>query len=181
MVTRIPNRLTSVLSLALVLGTLVFFSVRLYKRLHSLNKVLELRSKVVPNDRFDDGIDINGSHLRILPPSDGQRTLTFMLRGESLVADLAFWNSVASGLEAHNVRLLGYCDSSRCAENIRSRSGRLNFPIVFYANADTANALFEMDDKGAAVLQNETWLKARAIPWRGPNSLPNDVIREVLL
>ena len=126
-----------------------------------------------------DGIDISGA--RRVPPFFGaKRMLVFLLRYDTLSADLAFWNRVSMLLKPHNeVALVGYCDGQRCAETVRKRSS-LPFVVLAYGEADGCQAVVNADDKGSAILEDGIHPGGSMVSWRRPGLSPEQIVNGVV-
>lgn len=103
------------------------------------------------------GIAADGTGLVLTTPDGARRFVVFVLHRSTLQADLGFWEQVQRLLILPpDEKLVGYCDSSACA-NALERMGRARpFVVIGYAENRTARVLSSADsDHRALVLDGE--------------------------
>jgi len=103
--------------------------------------------------------------------------VAFLLRYDSLDADLKFWNEVNSCLsEPDIVRLTAYCENNRCIETIRKKPDMVRFTVFEYGEAVDVQAVIGADSTG------EFWMRknnAKKLRWRNEILAPCDVARSI--
>lgn len=129
------------------------------------------------------GIDIMGNEIEpiSLNSLDEVEVLAaaFLLRFDSLNADLKFWNEVGSQLpDIDTVRLTAYCEDTRCIETIRKNPDMAaRITILEYGVVVDMQAVINADANGDFWLRRNGTLKK--IKWRAENLTPYDIVDSV--
>jgi len=127
------------------------------------------------------GIDVFGKLVYPLPPPEVDRTIVFLLRGKSIVSDLQFWHQVEGIVPtSSHIRLIGYCDSDDCINDIKAHREAFNFPVIAYGELVASQALINADEDGSSVLLREQWLIPHFLKWRTTDRRPLDIVREAM-
>lgn len=127
------------------------------------------------------GIDATGRVMFEVLPPDARRFVLFGLHRSTLEADLLFWRSVGDLLASQSgVYLIGYCDSSVCAEDARNSHRSAGFSVIAYGEPATVQAVLNADAEGAALVGDGKMMPLRRAPWRGRSASPANVVLDVL-
>jgi len=142
--------------------------------------------KAIENDNnliFSDGagIDFMGnkidSFLENKADEDERFVVAFLLRYNSLDADLKFWNEVKGYLsEPDTIRLTAYCENNKCVEAIRINPDKVHFPVLEYGEASDMQAVIAADANGEFYLQGSRF---RKIKWRNEILEPFDIAMSI--
>jgi len=127
------------------------------------------------------GIDVMGNEIDSIfaaKPDGVERSVAaFLLRYNTLDADLEFWtevNSHLSGLDT--IRLTAYCENARCVETVRNKPDSARFTVLEYGGAVDMQAVIGADAIG------EFWLRGnefKKINWRDGNQTPFDIAMSI--
>jgi len=127
------------------------------------------------------GIDVMGNIVdSVFALEDNaikRRVAAFLLRYDSIDDDLKFWNEVnrhLAGLDT--VRLMAYCENSRCVDVIRKNPDVAHFTVLKYGEAIDMQAVIGAD------LTGEFWLRgdrSRKINWRDERVTPFDTAMSI--
>lgn len=137
-----------------------------------------------------DGIDVFGAKIEsgYTNNNDGNEKgiAAFLLRNDTLDADLRFWNEVNSYFTDHDaVRLVSYCENERCVETIRKNPNVAHFSVLEYGLVGDMQAIIGADESGECWVQSNksdenVSLLTRItgftkITWRDGNVTPFDI------
>ena len=123
------------------------------------------------------GIDIMGNYIDSISVNKmdeaGGFVVAFLLRYNSLSADLQFWNEVNSHLSGYdNMKLTAYCENDRCIEAIKKNQETVHFTVLEYGIVGDMQALIDADMAGEFWLLGNVYKK---INWRDDNIKPTDI------
>jgi len=158
------------------------FDIKKQVELHSPElKDIESNNRLVFSD--GSGIDImeNEIYSAFEDKTVGikQNVIAFLLRYKSLEADVKFWNEVNSILSEHDtvhVRMIAYCENSRCIEALRKNPETVHFTVLEYGGILDMQAVIAADKDG------ELWLLGsgvKKIRWRDEIQTPFDVAMSI--
>jgi len=128
------------------------------------------------------GIDISGNKIEsiLVNSVDEVKVMVaaFLLRHDSLNADLKFWNEVGSQLAGFDaVRLTAYCEDARCVETVRKNPDMAHVTIMEYGFVVDMQAVSSADADGMFWLRiNRNFMK---IKWRDKNLTPYDIVNRI--
>ncbi|MDR3578190.1 MAG: hypothetical protein P4L50_30375 [Anaerolineaceae bacterium] len=128
----------------------------------------------------EEGIDVFGSRIHHAPPPAVTGTVAFVLRGDSIRADLKFWRKVKALLPNNGrIRLVGYCDGMVCRDTVKKAVGGRDFPVIAYGEIASSEALIDADAQGNCILLHEEWPLPKSLTWRATGVTPEKVAQEV--
>jgi len=169
----------------ILVALLGFYSIRLAWSIHSIRQWSQAARSA---DRSSDlvfqseaGISVWGDPVYPVSAKQAQRTIVFLLHGDKIGSDLAFWHRVKLLVPSDaGLRLVGYCDGIVCADAVRHEANRSDFPVIAYGEVISSQALINADAKGNSILRSEQWLHSKNIKWHTPMSTPSIVVQEAL-
>ena len=113
------------------------------------------------------------SSLQTINSSNKNTIVAFLLRYDSLDADLKFWNDVNEYLLKYkNIKMLGYCENEQCVNAIKLNSSAAHFSILEYGTVADMQAIIAADASG------EFWVRkneAKKIKWRNRVLTPKNI------
>jgi len=169
-------------ALICILGCTGWYLFNAMKRTESNSPVLK---EIANNNNLSfsggAGMDIMGNnvHSAFANTTDEteRKVVAFLLRHNSLDADLRFWNEVNSHLSGlDSIRLTAYCENDRCTETIRKSPDAAHFTVLEYGGVIDMQAVIGADTAG------EFWLRgngARRIKWRNETLTPFDIAMKI--
>jgi hypothetical protein len=128
------------------------------------------------------GIDVMGNNIDAMDVSGNvgvnKGASAFLLRSGTVNADMKFWNEVSNNLPASNeIRLIGYCEDSKCIEFIKNNLDKVNFTILEYGEVVDMQAVISAD--GA----DEFWLvefgNREKVKWHDGSVSPLTIARRL--
>lgn len=151
-------------------------------------KTIEADNRFVPVDGTT-GIDVMGVKLESAK-KDAKGIVAFLLRNNTLDADLQFWNEVHNYLtELSAVLLTAYCENDRCVEAIRKNPSVAHFSVLEYGLVGDMQAIIAADENGEywagsnSAVENGDLLKRvtgfTKINWRDGSVTPFDIAMRI--
>jgi len=127
------------------------------------------------------GMDIMGNMVNSVftnKSDESERIVAaFLIRYNSLDADLKFWNEVNSHLSGlDTIRLTAYCENIKCIDAIRNNPEKLHFIILEYGGAMDMQSIINADAAG------EFWLRGdrpARINWRDGDLTPLNIAMRI--
>jgi len=127
------------------------------------------------------GIDVVGNRVDSILVNKTDKierfVAAFLLRCDSLDADLKFWNDVNSYLSKSDIiRLTAYCENEQCIETVRKNLDTIHITVLEYGGVIDMQSIISVDAVG------EFWLrgnKIRRIKWRDNNLTPFDIAKNI--
>ena len=129
-----------------------------------------------------EGVDIIGNEITSILINNKEESenfvFAFLLRFESLDADIEFWNEVSSYfLKKDNVRFIAYCENYKCVESIKNKPDITHFIVLEYGEVKDMQAVLSADESGAF------WLRGKGIgkkiAWRDKVISSLDISRSI--
>jgi hypothetical protein len=123
------------------------------------------------------GFDISGRRVEPAATEGVDRVVTFLLQADGLKSDLAIWQEVAQDLNAPHhgsVRLVAFCDGSRCAKDLGALAHSLAFQVMMYGEVVDAQAVFNADLLGECLVQ-KGGAQAFGVRWRDVERTPEGI------
>lgn len=171
---------------AALIAVLAVYGIRLGREARTLNSQADGFKEIAMTSgnivlRSLAGIDASGQMVNNVIPPGTKRLVVFSLRGRTLEQDLHFWSSAASLLSKESgVRLVGFCDTSACAQAVRDLYQSLSFPVIAYGEANALQAVLSADEQGNLILLSGALQPLGKVRWRGEDVTPSSVSRLVL-
>jgi len=142
-------------------------------------KIIENNNNIAFSDGA--GIDVMGNNVYSVfsDKADGieKSVAAFLLRYDSLDADLQFWNEVSNHLSGiDNIRLTAYCENDRCVEAVRKKTDMVDFTVLEYGEILDMQAVIEADAVGEFCLRKNRF---KRINWRDGIQKPFDVAMSI--
>jgi hypothetical protein len=114
-----------------------------------------------------------GAFGELIDSEHGEKTPTlvgFVLRAGSFESDLAFWQDVSrQAVVRARTKLVGYCDSPQCLDDVRRTSPKPEFPIIGFGEVGATQALLNADLKSECIVVDFARNRSTKIEWRGSN------------
>ena len=151
-------------------------------RVDLVQSVMDANTRLLLSDAA--GIDVGGQFVSPTQLPGAKRVVAFLIRSGSVSADLEFWRGVARELPSDSgVRVVGYCDGHDCLAAVGTqRRPLVEFPVIAYGQVVDTQAVLNADVLGSFILKdNAKESRPRSLPWRGPNTRPVIVARQVLV
>jgi len=138
-------------------------------------KAIEVNNNLVFSDGV--GIDFMGNNIDSIlkdKTDEAERfVVAFLLRYDSMDADLKFWNEVNNYLsEFDTVRLIAYCENDKCIETLKVNPDTAHFYVLEYGEVKDMQAIIIADATG------DFWFRgkeAKKINWRNDIMTPYDI------
>jgi len=173
------NRIILEIMFICVFGLTGWYLFGVMEQMKSNNPKVENNNTLVFSD--GSGIDIQGNIIdSVFEPESYEikrSVAAFLLRYDSLDADLTFWKEVNSYLtEPDAVRLTAYCENDLCIKAIKNKPDLSYLTVLEYGEAIDMHALIGADSNG------EFWFRenrAGKIKWRGENLTPFDIANSI--
>lgn len=126
------------------------------------------------------GVDLSGKLISPSSMPTSNRTLVFLLHGQSLQKDLEFWAQVEALLPKNSVvQLVGDCDGDLCTDALKQATHPPEFPVIEYGEITSSEALLDVDAAGNSILLNGK-NPQRFIQWRAASVTPTSFVQEAM-